>query len=341
MRPFNSWRDTPHVLFLTEKWCDCNPEAGLTNSSHNLFDSLASTGLATQTHFHFDEYVRRTETRGDQAFVEFCQSERPDLIVWSYAFAAPDIFNPQTPALEFVSQRLGIPIIGVWFDTIQPGVVETAETLAPYLLFNVVLDSCTYYLDKTRSPEKYLPMWTPEDPKLFFPGTGERDIDVSFVGSVMNYPDRQQAMAALALSGIAYLQSGGQREHRLTPEAYAELHRRSKIGLNFSDARGRGAQVKGRVFEILLSGTMLMESANPETEKWLTPMVDYVPFDSTSDMLDKIRYYLAHEDERALIAAAGLKIAQSRYSAQHFWQFILDEALYRKLALGFVRSLGG
>lgn len=334
-------RAVPHVLFLSEKWCDCRPEAGPSNSEHNLLSSLVATGLATYSVFHFDEYVRSTELRCDSAFIDRCKQDQPDFIIWSYTFVGSDIFNPQASTMEYVSKQLGIPIIAFWFDSARTGLMTVAESVSPNVAFHVVLDSSTAYRQHTASPWKYVPLWTPQDPHLFYPGNGLRDIDVSFIGSLVNYPDRQMAMAELAASGIPYVQTGGQRERRLPPKDYADIHRRSKIGLNFCDEMGREKQIKGRVFEILHSGTMLMESANPETENWLTPMVDYVPFDGASDMLDKIRYYLAHEDERARIAATGLRTAQSRYSAQLFWQSLLDEALFRKLALGFVRSLGG
>ena len=38
-------RQKPYVLFVTEKWCDCNPDRGPTNSEHNLFGSLEASGL--------------------------------------------------------------------------------------------------------------------------------------------------------------------------------------------------------------------------------------------------------------------------------------------------------
>lgn len=329
----------PHVLFLTEKWCDCDPAKGPTNSAHNLFGSLDSTGLATQTHFHFDEYVRATEVRGDQVLIECCVREKPSLIVWTFAFSGPDIFNPQPETMAYISRKLGIPIVALWFDSIWPGVVETAERYVAHVLLNVILDSSSYYPSRTRSPGKYLPFWTPQDPTLFYADSSVRDIEVSFVGSLGRYPDRQAGMAALSAAGIPFVQTGGQREHAVSAEEYAAILRRSRISLNFCGANGTDVQLKGRVFEILHSGAMLMESANPETARWLQPMVEYVPFDDPADMVDKIRYYRAHPAEREAIAAAGLRAALTRFSASVFWKTILDEAARRKLAVDFVRKL--
>ena len=36
----NICRTKPHILFVTEKWCDYSPLGGPTNSEHNLFGSL-------------------------------------------------------------------------------------------------------------------------------------------------------------------------------------------------------------------------------------------------------------------------------------------------------------
>ncbi len=117
---------------------------------------------------------------------------------------------------------------------------------------------------------------------------------------------------------------GGQREEKLSPHQYAELIRRTKIGLNFSLSPAMFHQTKGRVFEILASGSMLLEFKNPATESLLTNGVDYVDFNSSHELIDKIRYYVEHEDERLKIANQGYETYQKKYTAQIFWDTIMD-----------------
>ena len=79
--------------------------------------------------------------------------------------------------------------------------------------------------------------------------------------------------------------------------------------------------------EALFSGCLLLEEAGPETRKWLTPGVHYEEFETTAELEDKITYFLAHDDEREKIAAAGHEFALANYSPEHFWQKILQRAL--------------
>ena len=45
----------PKVLFVSEKWVDCNPARGLSSVHHNFIGSLRATGLADISCFFIDE----------------------------------------------------------------------------------------------------------------------------------------------------------------------------------------------------------------------------------------------------------------------------------------------
>lgn len=49
----------------------------------------------------------------------------------------------------------------------------------------------------------------------------------------------------------------------------------------------------------------------------------YVAFDDMDDMVEKIRYYLSHEDERLKIAAAGKRLFDEYYNPERHGQEIL------------------
>jgi spore maturation protein CgeB len=107
-------------------------------------------------------------------------------------------------------------------------------------------------------------------------------------------------------------------------EKYLEVLKRTKIGLNFSGSR-HSDQLKSRVFETISCGALLMENDNPQTRCYFTPMQDYVSFGSPADLVDKIRHFLAHEDERQEIAARGEQKVRQIYSSQHFWKAIFNK----------------
>ena len=62
-------RDKPHVVYVGSKWCDGDPNHGMTNSEHNFWESLKATGQVTQTLFHYDEYFQQNKKAGDDALV--------------------------------------------------------------------------------------------------------------------------------------------------------------------------------------------------------------------------------------------------------------------------------
>jgi spore maturation protein CgeB len=121
---------------------------------------------------------------------------------------------------------------------------------------------------------------------------------------------------------VPVYQAGG-RAKRISLERYAEILGRSKISLNFSYSLPGTHALHGRVFEVMFSGALLIENLNTETPQYFTPMSDYVAFDTKEDLVDKVRYYLEHEDERQQIALNGYRKATKEYSPQVFWDRVM------------------
>lgn len=310
----------PHLLFVTEKWCGCNPKYGLTNNEHNLFGSFKSSLLGTHDVFHGDEYFLLHNLACDEALVNECRDSQPDLLVLSWFPIYP--MYPKLETLSLIRSKLQIPMVAIWFDTVSDWVMHCAELVVPFINLNVVLDSTIAYLKHTNQPEKYLPIWTPQDPCLFSNPNLNRDISISLVGSRSGRPDRLAGISALQQNRINVYQTGGQREERVSVEEYALLYKRSQIALNFGTTN---SQYKGRIFESTLCGAMLLESENHETANWFEPMVDYVPFKDEADLVDKAKYYLEHDAERMSIAANGHQKAKEKYTGYTFWKTILEK----------------
>jgi spore maturation protein CgeB len=66
-------------------------------------------------------------------------------------------------------------------------------------------------------------------------------------------------------------------------------------------------QIKGRNFEIPGCGGFLLTGQADNLEDYYLPDKEIVYFNTTSDLIEKIQYYLKHENERAAIAQAGYK----------------------------------
>lgn len=303
-----------HIFFITEKWCDCDPGKGISNVYHNLFGSLYSTGLATQSVFHPDEFY---QTTGKDCFTPLMfeiYKTKPDILFVTWY--SLDILE----LLGQVRKRIGIPIVSLWWDSVSQ--MHMAEAFLPYVNLNIVVDSMSAYLE-SKNPEKYLALWPPQNPALFH-NIPKKDIDVSFVGSVNGHPYRQKCIAELVKNDVGILYTGGQRESRITFDDYADISRRSKIILNFSATPDKKTQIKGRVIEATLCKALLLESDNIETSKRFVPNLEYVPFADEKDLTEKIRYYKSHDLEREEIALRGHERALRDYSAGKFWSTVLD-----------------
>lgn len=92
-----------------------------------------------------------------------------------------------------------------------------------------------------------------------------------------------------------------------TVDPYTEaplVFHRSKINLNIS-LRSIKSGIPLRAFEIMGSGGFLLSNYQADFFEDFTPGVDFDYYESKEDLLQKIDYYLTHEEERAAIAKNG------------------------------------
>lgn len=80
----------------------------------------------------------------------------------------------------------------------------------------------------------------------------------------------------------------------------------SKINLNIT-LRNIQHGIPQRVFDVLASGGFLITNNQPDLQPYFIDGEDLVIYYDKNDLLNKIEYYLNHEDERKQIAANGHK----------------------------------
>ena len=90
----------------------------------------------------------------------------------------------------------------------------------------------------------------------------------------------------------------------------------SKINLNIS-LRSIQAGIPLRGFDILGAGGFLLTNYQSDFLNFFVPGEDFDYFESKNDLLDKIDYYLAHEEERAQIAENGFKKVAAYHTYRH------------------------
>ncbi|PAV11363.1 hypothetical protein ASJ81_10340 [Methanosarcina spelaei] len=116
----------------------------------------------------------------------------------------------------------------------------------------------------------------------------------------------------------------------LTDEQMVKMFSRSKINLGFSTCWGtdeignRILQVRLRDFEIPMSCGFYMVEYMEELEEFFEIGKEIVCYTDKEDMVNKIKYYLKHDDEREKIRQAGYK----RCLQDHTWHKRFEMAFH-------------
>ena len=183
-----------------------------------------------------------------------------------------------------------------------------------------------------------------------------KDIDFSFVGQV--YGRRRQQVAALRRVGLqAFGRGSGNPAALLDPEQgpqsrfkraifkraaryllprvdrnstvlsadqINDVWNRSRISFTPLEASTPDVfQVKGRVFEMGLSGTLMLADRTTLLDSYYEEGAEYVAYDSMEDCADKVKFYRRNERARMRIAAAYRR----RTAAEHMWTHRIDDVL--------------
>lgn len=175
-------------------------------------------------------------------------------------------------------------------------------------------ESCVKYL-----VEGGLAMFWPEaaNPDLHRPHTVPFEFDVSFVGG--KYGWRPKFIRRLQKMGIKVTCFGnGWESGPLSDEEMVKLYSRSRINLGFAWV-GHSRKLmclKGRDFEVPMSGGLYLTQHNPELAIVYKLGEEIIVYHNEKDCAEKIKYLLNHPEEAEKIRKAGRK----RALKEHTWE---------------------
>jgi spore maturation protein CgeB len=166
------------------------------------------------------------------------------------------------------------------------------------------------------------PIYLPEgaNPQIHKPYNLEKTIDVSFVGQC--YGNRAAVIAELKNRGIAVAAYGvGWPSGPLTTEEMVRIYSQSKINLGFGGIAGLKDTycLKGRDFEIPMSGGLYLTEGHPELGNAFRPGEEILTYSGMDDLVSKIKFYLSHPEEAAAIRKRGYE----RSLREHTWEMRL------------------
>lgn len=304
---------------------------GAIDPTHVAFtDGLRAMGHEVD---HFDHYVSKRKIgtpRTGELFLEKVRRGHYDAIIYHTIFQDPAGIEPSVREAGRYAPTIA------WNSDDEWKWEQKSSRMAPFFTFMFTTSPLVYEQNRVRFPNLRLSQWACLD------GYGDfhrpKDLDFTFAGHV--FGERIEATRTLARR--AGLRAFGHMSGRVTqPELlywpwirkvtfrfpaiygrslrFEELHEiwnRSRISYTPMECIGADIlQIKARTFEQALSGTLMICRQSPYLERYYEPGKEFVPFDDLDDCVDKVKFYLAHESERARIA----KAYHDRTRAEHMW----------------------
>lgn len=322
------------ILYVGMKYDYGKPEQGLSFEHCNFYDSLHSMGHDI---LYFD-FMSLARERGrewmNRRLLDVAKAERPELM-FTFLFAdeldkeavGKISDSPDTTTLNwFADDHWRFEKFSSHWATCFNWVTTTATSALPkyeQLGYRNVIKTqwaCNHFFYRRLD----LPL----------------EYDVTFVGKP--HGDRRNVVRALREAGIDVNVWGyGWEQGRLSQNGMIETFNKSKVNLNLSNAstaggglgrrlrrsirglfaRGRGAtdtaQIKGRNFEVPGCGGFLLSGYADNVEDYYDVGREIACFESTRDLIDKVKYYLGREEERRAVALAGYERTLTEHTYAH------------------------
>ncbi|MHC4251833.1 MAG: CgeB family protein [Planctomycetota bacterium] len=335
------------ILYVSMKHDYGNPEQGLSFEHCNLYDPLHNMGHEI---LYFD-YMALMKARGRDwmncRLVEAAKAEKPDLIF--------TVLHREELDKDAVREVSDLPdgVTLNWFCDDHWRFDDFSRHWAP--CFNWVATTAASAVPKYERmgyANAVKTQWACNH-FLYRPSPEPPEHDVTFIG--MPHGTRRDVIARVRAAGIDVRTWGqGWDEGRLSQDRMVEAFGGSRINLNLSNSsRARNSlgrclrravrslfagspppdadQIKGRNFEVPGCGGFLLTGRADNLGDYYDIGREIACFEGTDDLIDKVRHYLTHEDERAAIAKAGHERTLREHTYVHRFRDI-----FRRMGLASV-----
>lgn len=181
----------------------------------------------------------------------------------------------------------------------------------------------------------YLP--NPVDPSIETLRNDEQDdlpLDLVYCGHDYKDGPRQAFLEGLksgaAEQGIAFRHCGCLGAPSVFGHHYPDTLAQARMGLNFSRSNEMPWYSSDRIGQLTGNGLLTLSQETPGLRELFSDE-EMVYFRDLEDLLERVRYFKAHDDEAREIARRGRERAHASYNSQRIARFIqeitLDQAL--------------
>ncbi len=325
------------ILYIANRYNHGEPELGSSNNYHNYYEGLVKMNNGENEVLFFPRDVMTKKKGAEKTHKELLSlifREKPNLV-----FAHAIDLN-QKEIIKKITQKSGA-VTFIWFFDDHWDFYKDSKYWAPFFHWVFTTDPLAIekyykigYKNAVFMPPcfnrfRYKPL---NLPKIY---------DVTFVGSPHGV--RKKIIKKLKKAGINVVCFGqGWPRGYISTEEKIKIISQSKINLNLSESSGvlwkqivliflhrnfdrsigvnsplkwydnfqtllaqKRKQIKGRIFKVLGCRGFLLSGYAEKLEELYTPNKEIVFFYNFNELVEKIKYYLAHDEEREKIAKAG------------------------------------
>lgn len=317
-----------------------DPKRGVSFEQTNFRSALDGMGHEV---VQFD-FMRRKAAVGkrrlNDELVAMAREVSPDV---SFFVLFTDEITPQT--IEQVGRDSGAPTIN-WFADDHWRFENFTRHYAPAFTWSVTTDAESLPKYRAIGCDRVIRSQWACNRYAYSKVTDELEHDVTFVGQP--HGGRRDVIAALAAAGQPVECWGfGWPAGRLDHDAMVRVFSSSAINLNLSNSSDpdmslrnriyrfvkridesapRRSQIKGRTFEVPGSGGFLLTDRVPHLEDYFELEREIGVFSSTAELIERIRWWLDHPDERRAAAAAGYRRVLAEHTYDHRFEAIFQTA---------------
>jgi len=306
------------VLYLAAKYDYADKSKGISYEEYNFFYTLKNMKDVEVIRLDvYSLYQRYGKDITNQVIKEVALLEGVDSIL---LLLFKDIFNHEM--FKDLSDNYALETI-LWLFDDDKRYLETAELVK---CFNKVVT--TIAIRHQERLDKGLNSMLAQfaaNHYLYKDYGMEKEYDVVFVGQ--NFGNRQEYIEYLQSNGVAVkaFGYGWPGTGRLSQVEMIELLNKAKISLNFSSSADNPELkfLKGRVFEIPATGSMLLTEECEDLDDYFEVSNHLDIFKNKEELLEKVDYYLKNPKCLASTSNSGKEIVIKKYTFEYYLKEVL------------------
>jgi hypothetical protein len=275
------------------------------------------------------DWQSSVKPRMNAALIEnVAQRTKHDAIDVIFNYLSGELVSPETVR---ALSSLGVPMVNLalndkehFVGKIRNGQAMGSRDICRY--FDICWTS-TEDAVKKYCVEGAIPIYLPEgaNPEIHRPYDTKKTVDVSFVGQC--YGNRPEVIRRLESHGIHVEAYGlGWPNGPLTAEEMVHVYSRSRINLGFAGVIGlsKAYCLKGRDFEIPMSGGLYVTEYHPELDRFYDIGSEIVTYRDFDDLVENIRFLLSNPEKADEIRRKGWERARR----EHSWEMRFEKIFH-------------